>query len=197
VDVLQLLSLQYAAMKTPTSSRVDRWTRDLSDVHWRSRPHGVNSIAWLVWHMARTEDLVVNRFVMDSRQVLDEQRWPARLGVARRDIGTGMTEAEVDDLSRRVDISAVRGYWTAVAERTVGVLGHLRPREVDEIPAQERVHGACAGEGGLTPEAAGVEEAVFTGRSRGWLLADYAVLHNYEHWSDISIVRGLLGLPAV
>jgi hypothetical protein len=108
-----------------------------------------------------------------------------------------MTDVEVDDLSARVDTAALRAYWNAVAERTVGVLGHLRPQDLDAIPAQERVHGACTGEGGLAPDAAWVEEAVFTGRSTGWLLADFAVLHNYEHWSDIGVVRGRLGLTAV
>jgi Protein of unknown function (DUF664) len=28
----------------------------LSDAQLRLRPHGLNSIAWLVWHMARCED---------------------------------------------------------------------------------------------------------------------------------------------
>ena len=34
------------------------WTRplgELPDAEWRPRPHGVNSIAWLVWHVARVQ----------------------------------------------------------------------------------------------------------------------------------------------
>ena len=36
-----------------------------AEATWRARPHGVNSIAWLVWHMARVEDCGLNRLVFD------------------------------------------------------------------------------------------------------------------------------------
>src|SRR4051812_44693390 len=26
------------------------------DAEWRARPHGLNPITWLIWHMARAED---------------------------------------------------------------------------------------------------------------------------------------------
>ncbi len=86
----------------------------LTESQMRGRPQpGVNSVAWLLWHMARVEDVGVNRFVVDRAQVLDDG-WLGRLGVARRDVGTGMSDAEVDDLSARIDLEALRGYWDAV-----------------------------------------------------------------------------------
>ena len=42
----------------------------LSDEQIRARPHGLNSIAWLLWHGARVEGVAVNRFVADRPQVL-------------------------------------------------------------------------------------------------------------------------------
>jgi len=35
----------------------------------------VNPIAWLLWHAARVEDVGVNRFITDGRQVLDTGAW--------------------------------------------------------------------------------------------------------------------------
>jgi hypothetical protein len=39
-----------------------------------------------------------------------------------RDIGTGMADDEVSDLSARLDLAALRDYYTAVGRRTVEVV---------------------------------------------------------------------------
>ena len=50
----------------------------------RRRPvKGSNSLAWLLWHMARIEDVAVNVVVANRRQVFDEG-WAERLKVPRR-----------------------------------------------------------------------------------------------------------------
>ena len=80
----------------------------LPEAQLRARPHpGVNTVAWLVWHSARIEDLAVNRFLSDRRQVLDEG-WLERLAVPRRDVGTGMTDAQVDEFSAGIDLQALK-----------------------------------------------------------------------------------------
>jgi len=55
---------------------VDRILGGISDDQMWLRPgKETNSIAWLVWHMARTEDVVVNLVVVDNgRQVFERQR---------------------------------------------------------------------------------------------------------------------------
>jgi hypothetical protein len=98
----------------------------LDEAHWRRSPApGINPIAWLLWHMARGEDVGVNRLVTDGRQVLDDGGWLPRLGVARRDIGTGMTAEAVAAFSAWVDLAALRAYWDAVGTRTLTVVGAL------------------------------------------------------------------------
>ena len=63
---------------------------DQTEAHWRARPHGLNSIAWLVWHVARCEDGGLNRLVIDRPQVLDDPtaRWMERMRVPLRHHGT-------------------------------------------------------------------------------------------------------------
>jgi hypothetical protein len=63
----------------------------LTDVQARQRPHGLNSVVWLVWHASRVEDAAVNRFVADRAQVFEADDWERRLGIGRRDVGPGMT----------------------------------------------------------------------------------------------------------
>ena len=56
----------------------------------RARPGAhLNSLVWLLWHMARTEDVAVNLVVVGRAQVLDD-RWTKRMNIPWRTIGTGM-----------------------------------------------------------------------------------------------------------
>lgn len=111
----------------------DRVFSGLSDDQMRARPgKGLNSLVWLLWHMARTEDVAVNVVVAGRPQVLDAD-WLRRLDVPWRTIGTGMTHEEVSQLTARADIAAVRAYRSAVGLRTREVVGALRPEAWDEI----------------------------------------------------------------
>jgi hypothetical protein len=165
----------------------------LSDDQLRRRPHpGVNTVAWLVWHSARVEDVGVNRFAADRPQVL-EDGWLTRLGVGRRDVGTGMSDAEVDDLSARVDLPALRGYWDAVTERTRVVVDTLRGADLAaQVPA-DRVRAVVAAEGVVAPGADWLTEFWAGGRSRGWILAQLPLLHVYGHYFEARVAAGLWG----
>src|SRR5919199_4027832 len=130
----------------------------IPDALLRARPHGLPSIAWLLWHISRCEDVGVNRIVVDRCQVLDEASWVDRLQVPRRDIGTEMTDSEVDTLSATIDVSALRGYWQAVTERTAQVVRALRPEDLDAPVGSDELRRLAADEGVITMRAAWVEE---------------------------------------
>jgi hypothetical protein len=107
---------------------------ELADSQIRSRPvDGVNTIAWNVWHMARTEDLGLSRFIGHREQLFFEGGWGERLNVPETDIGTGMTAAEVTELSARVDLGGLRAYWAEVARRTCSIIGGVRPEDLDAV----------------------------------------------------------------
>jgi hypothetical protein len=57
--------------------------------------------------LARVEEVAVNPILTTGRQVLDDG-WMARLDAPRPDVGTGMTEDEVVELTVRADVDAVR-----------------------------------------------------------------------------------------
>jgi len=172
---------------------VDGLLSGLPEAQLRARPHpGVNTIAWLLWHSARIEDVAVNRFLADRPQVLDEG-WVERLGVARRDVGTGMSDAEVDELSARIDLQALRGYGDAMSARTLALVETLRGSDLEAMVPGERVTSVVRSEGAVAPGAEWLTEFWAGGRTRAWILAQTALLHPYGHYYEARVAAGLWG----
>ena len=165
----------------------------LSEAQLRTRPHaGVNTISWLVWHSARIEDLAVNRFLSDRPQVLDEG-WRERLAVPQRDVGTGMTDTQVDDLSARIDLQSLKGYWDAVSARTLEVAESLRGSDLDALVPGEKVRAAVRADSAVAPGVDWLTDFWAGGRTRAWMLSQTALLHPYGHYYEARVVSGLWG----
>jgi len=159
----------------------------------RARPHpGVNTIAWLLWHSARIEDVALNRFLADRPQVLGD--WLERLAVPRHDVGTGMSDAEVDELSARISLQALRGYWDAVTARTLAVVDTLRGSDLDAPVPGERVRSVVISESVVAPGAEWLTEFWAGERSRAWTLSQTALLHPYGHYYEARVAAGLWGV---
>jgi hypothetical protein len=173
---------------------IDDLLAGLTDAQVRGRPlPGVNTVAWLLWHSARIEDVGVNRFIADRPQVLDDG-WHGRLGVPYRDVGTGMSDARVDDLSARIDLAALRGYWDAVTGRTLEVVEALRGDDLRAPVPVERVRRVAADEGAVAPDASWLAEFWGAGRSRAWFLSQVPLLHVYGHCFEARVAKGLWGV---
>jgi hypothetical protein len=173
---------------------VDSLFSKLSEAQLRGRPHpAVNTVAWLLWHSARIEDVGLNRFLSDRPQALDEG-WLGRLKVPRRDVGTGMSDAEVDELSLRIDLEALRGYWEAVTTRTLAVVETLKGTDLEALVPGEHVRSVVLAEGVVAPGAEWLTEFWAGGRSRAWVLAQMALLHPYGHYYEARVASGLWGV---
>src|SRR5216117_74809 len=123
MDAKDLFLTQHAAVQSVAvggnpASAAERAFAGLSDEQMRVRPReDLNSLAWLMWHIARAEDIMVNTVIAGRSQVCDDA-WLKKLGISRRDFGIGMTSAEVTDLTRQIDVGALREYRDAVGRRT-------------------------------------------------------------------------------
>jgi hypothetical protein len=165
---------------------------ELSDDQMRIRPgKGLNSLVWLLWHMARTEDAAVNPVVAGRDQVLDDE-WMRRMNVPWRIIGTGMTDDEVTEMTVRADIAAVRAYRSAVGLRTREVVRALRPEVWDEVIGGEDIKRAAVA-GAFRDWVEGAKYP-WLGWTRGDQLASSALRHNAAHIGEAVTIRGLAGL---
>jgi len=165
----------------------------LDDADWRTRPQPeVNSLAWLIWYMARVEDAGVNRLVANRSQVFDEGNWGERMQVPIRHHGTGMTSQEVTDLSTRIDLPAPRTYHQAVRARTLEVVESLLPEQLDQINERPYLRQVLFDEGVLNPAVDWGADLPYQ-RTKGHLLIHFGMTHNYGHFYEAITVCSLLG----
>src|ERR1700741_4722970 len=101
----QHAAVHSAAVGGNAMSAAERTFAGLSDEQMRVRPReDLNSLAWLMWHIARAEDVMVNRVRAGGPKLWDDDGWAKRLGAGRRDFGIGMTSSEVTELTRQIDV---------------------------------------------------------------------------------------------
>jgi hypothetical protein len=199
MDALALFRLEHArahsAVVAPDGGPL--WLEDavlsgLTEEQLRRRPGGANSLAWLLWHTARIEDVAVNVVLADQSQVLDDGAWAAHLGVSRRDVGSGMADTDVGDLSARVQLAALRAYRGAVGARTRAVLATLGAEHLSALVDARDV--ARAADDGAFGEGAAWLRTFWEGRPKGWLLSWTGAGHSYLHFGEAMAVRGQAGM---
>ena len=190
MDAIDLWLLRYESVH---SFVADDLVADLTEAQVRGRPvPGVNPVAWLIWHAMRIEDVCVNRFILDRPQVLDAG-WLERLRVERRDVGTGMDDAQVAALCERVNVAELRGYCRAVTRATLDAVPALRGMELEATVPADRVERVATVEGAVDPGASWLTEFWAGGRSRGWILFQTSLLHVYGHYFEGLATKGLWG----
>jgi DinB family protein len=196
MDLRDLFLSQHAAMHSAaaggnTMSAAERTFGGVTDEQMRIRPReDLNSLAWIMWHIARAEDVLVNQ-VLGNRAAVIEDGWRPRLGIDRPDLGTGMTSAEVSELTRRIDLRALRAYRDAVGLRTRDVVSGFTPADWDGSVAPDGVErAAAAGSFGVRTE---VLAKMFPGRPRTLVLSNIALFHPAGHMGEANTVRAAGG----
>ena len=169
----------------------------LTEEHLRSRAHpGLPPIAWLLWHMARCEDVGANRLASGGIQVLESGRWLDRLGIPNRGHGTGMTDEAVDQLAGKIVLSELEAYRGAVAESTRRVARELPDHELESRLQQNYVHQVLFKEGVAGPGAEWIAPH-YVGQTRGWCLMHCCLTHNFYHLGQAVLVKKLVTIPGV
>src|SRR5438552_7930541 len=175
MDVRDLCLDQHAAMHSAAvggnkMSAAERAFVGLTDEQMRVRPReDLNSLAWLMWHIARAEDIMVGGVIAGGDQVFGDA-WMKRLNIARKDFGIGMKSPEVTDLTKQIDVAALREYRDAVGKRTREIVGGFKDADWGgniEVAALERV----AGQGAMPAPLV----KVFGGRPRAAVLSGIAL----------------------
>jgi hypothetical protein len=193
VEWRQLFFQQHAAVHGPAVADLGFSYEDLvlgglSDAQMRLRPaENLNSLAWLVWHITRCEDVAINVAIADRPQVLDDG-WASKLGVERDDIGTGMTPREVAELSEQVDLDALLSYRHAVGRQTREVIASIDDSLIEGAVDADRYRRAAV----LGDHAGWVDD--FWAPWHGTDFLFLAAGHCYQHWGEAITIRSISGV---
>ncbi len=93
------------------------------ELRWRPTLHA-NSIDWMVWHMARVEDNLVNVVLQNYDPIWELDGWGERLGISYAGAGAGMTMNEIRDLGH-IDIAEVMEYYGSIRTETSDYFEHV------------------------------------------------------------------------
>jgi hypothetical protein len=138
-EALRLFLSHHAVLHAREMAGTEPWTYadailgDLNDQQMRRIPHNCeHSVAWVIWHIARIEDVTMNLLVAGDAQLLQREDWQGQMGITRRDTGNAMDVDAVAELSAAIDLEALCAYRLAVGRRTQEIVRQLRPEDVSK-----------------------------------------------------------------
>jgi hypothetical protein len=164
---------------------------DLSEADFRSIPErSEHSIAWVIWHIARIEDIAMNLLVAGTPQRLLAEDWPPRLNVPDVDSGNETDAARILALSRNIDLAALRAYRAAVGTGTRAIVGKLKPGDLEKKVEEDRLDRVMS-EGALLEAAAGIRQ-YWSRRTIAGLLLMPASRHILTHLNEALQIKRVL-----
>ena len=114
-NAIELFLHQHAMVHSAKMSRTKLWSfedeiwQDLNEEQIRRIPPKSNhSIAWILWHITRIEDVTMNVLVADKPQLVYQNNWLERLNVSVRHAGNAMDDKSIAQLSATINIKALR-----------------------------------------------------------------------------------------
>jgi hypothetical protein len=169
-------------------SFADEVWEDLADETARRIPrNGKHSIVWIIWHLARIEDVTMNLLVSGDPQLLHRENWLVRLQVTLQHTGNEMESAEVADLSAAVDLKALRAYRLAVGSRTREIVSGLGPVQMRQKVDPARLERVVA-EGAVVEAARGIVDYWGRRKTSGLLLMP-PTRHNFLHLNEAARIK--------
>jgi hypothetical protein len=186
---LELFMRQHATLHSAEMDPSTTWSfedevlSDLDDDQMRRIPVNCDhSIAWLIWHIARIEDVAMNMLVAGDPQLLHHDGWFERMKIKFIDTGNLMSEDDVVHLSATIDIEALRAYRVAVGHKTRSIAENLQPEYLKQKVDASRLQHVLD-EGAVVEAAMGLIK-YWSKRNIAGLLLMPATRHNFVHLNE-------------
>ncbi|HEB5000640.1 TPA: DinB family protein [Clostridioides difficile] len=122
--------LHLSKISNTEKNEVDKLINDLNRDEYAIMPTNKDeTIAWVLWHITRIEDLTVNMLVAQKEQIFNEQ-WKDRLSVFITDTGNALSDDEIMNLSKSINIDELLCYRNEVAKNTIEVVKDLKAEDM-------------------------------------------------------------------
>lgn len=150
---------------------------------------GGSSIAWLLLHLARHQDLALTT-VIRNKPPLYLAHAPA-LGLGDRPVSSGLGEREQRDVSTALDPAALVAYVTATFDATERWLKRLSAMAMAVVPDTPR---RLQGRAGLDPVELDWLFGMWGGHTVDWFVQWPILGHGQAHVGEAIAVRNRMGL---
>lgn len=191
---IELFLRQHAMIHSAKMAKSGLWSfedevlESLSEGQIRRIPRGgEHSLAWIMLHITRIEDIVMNMLIAGTAQIFTKGGWARKLNVEIVHSANRMSDAGVQELSAKINVKALKAYRIAVGRRTRRIVQKLKAedfkRTVDPLRLQQVLD-----EGAVAPEAMEVTN-YWGSRTFAGLLLMPATRHNTLHWNEALKIR--------
>lgn len=181
--------IQHAMVHSKKVSRMDVWSFEdelwhgLTDEQFRAiPPKGEHSITWILFHIARIEDITMNMLVAGTMQVYRRDNWAKKLKSTIHHSANKMDDNSVKQLSSILDMAALREYRLSVGKKTREIVHQIQPDEFSQKVEPVRLEK-------LLKEGAMIEDAMeiinyWSKRTVAGLLLMPPTRHNFLHLNE-------------
>jgi hypothetical protein len=170
----------------------DEALEGLEPADFRVIPTGEDhSIAWVLWHMARIEDVTMNILASGGPQVFLAEGWQKKIGFDSVDTGNALDPQGIGHLSAVVDVGALQDYRLAVGKQTRRVVQQLSADILRQRVPPERLERVMQ-EGAVSGSTRWLLE-YWGKKTIGGLLLMPPTRHNYVHLNEaVGIMKKVL-----
>lgn len=153
---------QHAQVHSHRMSNSGEWSFEdevldgMDDITVRAIPPTVeHSIVWILWHLARIEDVTMNILVAGTEQLFEREGWKEKMSVLIIDTGNEIDRQQVARLSEAVVLENLKAYRVAVGKRTCQIVSLLTPQALVQKVDPEHVQKVRLS-GAVIPAAGGI-----------------------------------------
>lgn len=144
-------ALHLSCVSHAAPNETDLLLRDLNRTEYAVMPSSKDeTIAWVLWHTARIEDLTMGILAAEAGQVFNEE-WRAKIETPITDTGNALSDDELMNFSHCVNISELLNYRNEVGRKTRAIVNSLTAEDMKRKVTSAGLEKILS-EGGVTSQ---------------------------------------------
>ncbi len=88
------------------------------------------TIAYGIWHCTRIEDITMNLLVAGDKQIFNREKWQEKINSNITDTGNAMSEDDIMEFSKNINMEELKNYRIEVGRRTRGIVENLSTQDM-------------------------------------------------------------------
>jgi len=88
------------------------------------------TIAYGIWHCTRIEDITMNLLVAGDKQIFNRENWKEKINSNITDTGNAMSEDDIMEFSKNINIQELKNYRIEVGRRTRDIVKNLSTQDM-------------------------------------------------------------------